>query len=282
MQSMLRRIRANVRMRYYRFIDHLEYEGERLLLYSPLFISIGIIGYFGCDHSSLSLVAVLTALVVLVCLIVGLFYHRVITYELAYVVVVILFCMVSGYFASFVRDISVSTTTLVEPSGEIWLEGTIEKLEFKEKVVRVYLLHLKYDAELEDREGKALLLDRVRINLRMNSEAEDLFVNDRIRVRAVLMPPPQQLLPNTFDFARFAYFKKIGAIGYAVTNPIVLSSDKSVCYSSIVNTMRQKISNVIRRNIDPEPASIINAILRCPLFHYINNQNPCKARYLRL
>jgi competence protein ComEC len=40
---------------------------------------------------------------------------------------------------------------------------------------------------------------------------------DRVRLRAVLQPPPGPAAPGAFDFARQAYFQRIGAVGYAVS-----------------------------------------------------------------
>ena len=39
---------------------------------------------------------------------------------------------------------------------------------------------------------------------------------DWIRVRAVLRPPPGPAMPGAFDFARQAYFARLGGVGYAV------------------------------------------------------------------
>ncbi len=40
-----------------------------------------------------------------------------------------------------------------------------------------------------------------------------------IRVLAILMPPPPPAVPGGFDFARSAWFKGIGAVGFAVRAP---------------------------------------------------------------
>jgi len=45
--------------------------------------------------------------------------------------------------------------------------------------------------------------------------AEPVRVGDRIAVRARLLPPAEPVVPGGFDFARWAYFHGIGAVGYA-------------------------------------------------------------------
>lgn len=47
---------------------------------------------------------------------------------------------------------------------------------------------------------------------------------DIISVRAKLSPPPPPVAPGAFDFARQLYFQRIGAVGFAVTPPEVLTS----------------------------------------------------------
>ncbi len=54
---------------------------------------------------------------------------------------------------------------------------------------------------------------RVRVTAR--SLPDDLHVGDRVRLRARLLPPSEPVLPGGFDFGRWAYFKGIGAVGYA-------------------------------------------------------------------
>ncbi|MEO1090890.1 MAG: ComEC/Rec2 family competence protein [Pseudomonadota bacterium] len=56
--------------------------------------------------------------------------------------------------------------------------------------------------------------ERVRVTTR-NLDA-DLHVGDRVRVRARLLPPSEPVMPGAFDFARWAYFKDLGAVGYAL------------------------------------------------------------------
>lgn len=56
---------------------------------------------------------------------------------------------------------------------------------------------------------------RLRIRLTKRDPAR-LAPGDLIRLRAVLRPPPEPAAPGAFDFARQAYFKRLGAVGFAV------------------------------------------------------------------
>jgi competence protein ComEC len=54
----------------------------------------------------------------------------------------------------------------------------------------------------------------------------DALPGDAVTLRASLKPPPAPEVPGGFDFARQLYFEGIGAVGYAVTPPVKLSSEE--------------------------------------------------------
>lgn len=58
--------------------------------------------------------------------------------------------------------------------------------------------------------------DRVRLSV-AGGVPDGIEAGDRVRLRAVLQPPPRPAAPGAFDFARQAYFQRIGAVGYAVS-----------------------------------------------------------------
>ncbi|MGF1611225.1 MAG: ComEC/Rec2 family competence protein, partial [Kiloniellales bacterium] len=65
--------------------------------------------------------------------------------------------------------------------------------------------------------GLAAEASPVRVRIRLT--ARDPIaprVGDWIELRAALRPPPEPAAPGAFDFARQAYFQRLGAVGYAV------------------------------------------------------------------
>ena len=64
---------------------------------------------------------------------------------------------------------------------------------------------------------------RMRVNLPMSvAGAENFVKGDHIRARARLMPPPRAGLPGGYDFARRAWFERIGAVGTVLGQPQLL------------------------------------------------------------
>ncbi|TVQ35551.1 MAG: ComEC family competence protein [Geminicoccaceae bacterium] len=54
--------------------------------------------------------------------------------------------------------------------------------------------------------------ERLRITARTLPDA--LHVGDKVRARARFMPPSEPVMPGAFDFARWAHFQGLGAVGY--------------------------------------------------------------------
>ncbi|QJQ32820.1 DUF4131 domain-containing protein [Sphingomonas lacunae] len=83
---------------------------------------------------------------------------------------------------------------------------SVELLASREQV----RLMLKPDA------GQALP-PKIRVSVPWESKgARSILPDDRIRLRARLVPPPRAALPGGYDFARRAWFEQIGAVGSAI------------------------------------------------------------------
>ena len=55
----------------------------------------------------------------------------------------------------------------------------------------------------------------VRVRVVARGESKSLKPGDSIRLKATLYPPPGPSLPGDYDFARSAWFKRLGAVGYS-------------------------------------------------------------------
>lgn len=56
---------------------------------------------------------------------------------------------------------------------------------------------------------------RLRVTVRQTGEPDGaaLLAGQRVRLRAVLSPPPEPSMPGAYDFARAAWFQRLGAVG---------------------------------------------------------------------
>jgi len=121
-----------------------------------------------------------------------------------------------GFTVAKAREQRVAAPVLHERAGPLTLYGQVEYAQMHGKGVRVVLSHLN-SRRLENQDLPA----QIRISFR--SGADDLRPGDRIRAMAVLMPPPGPAAPDAYDFARTAFFERIGAVGYAYGGPVIVS-----------------------------------------------------------
>ncbi|MFO0457298.1 MAG: ComEC/Rec2 family competence protein [Alphaproteobacteria bacterium] len=61
-----------------------------------------------------------------------------------------------------------------------------------------------------------------RVRLALRGKIPDLQLGDTVRLNAGLLPPMGPALPHSFDFARYFFFRDIGAVGYGL-NPITIT-----------------------------------------------------------
>ncbi len=71
-------------------------------------------------------------------------------------------------------------------------------------------------------------------------------VGDRIRLRADLAPPMPASMPGAFDFRRQAYFQRLGAVGFSLKPPVVLSRGARSAFADGLDNLRLAIAKRIR------------------------------------
>ena len=78
----------------------------------------------------------------------------------------------------------------------------------------------------EDARGPATLPPRLRVNLQEEDVPVGLVEGAALRLRARLMPPPAAAVPGAYDYARVAWFDRIGAIGRAFAPVKITGGDR--------------------------------------------------------
>ena len=128
----------------------------------------------------------------------------------------ILLCMAAGFLTAKLRTDIVAENVL-ERHGAYGLEGFVES--FDRQTARkgraiVRLTSMKYeDEEVAKRPF------RVRVNVR---GGVTLPAGSTVKLRAILGPPPEPVMPGGYDFARMSFYQGVGASGYMLSRPEVL------------------------------------------------------------
>lgn len=139
------------------------------------------------------------------------------------------------------------------------MEGQIRRLEQTDKGMRITFDQLSI-SDLPSHKTP----QQIRLRLRgIDDILPSLKVGQRISFRAALMPPAGPVMPGGFDFARFFYFRHIGAVGYG-TGPVeILSPAPESIWNNLSlhwQAMRERISQRITSRIN-SPAGAIAAAL---------------------
>ncbi len=148
----------------------------------------------------------LAASVVLLALFAGLSY-LVRRRRVAFALALGLAAYAAGFLAQGLRTARVAAPVIARPmTGE--LTGFVEQVDLRRAGAR-FLLRLTSAQNLDD----SAMPYRVRLTMR---HAPDFAAGDHIALKARLLPPARAALPGGYDFARDAYFARIGAVGNAL------------------------------------------------------------------
>jgi len=105
----------------------------------------------------------------------------------------------------------------------------------------------------------ASLPERLRINVDEDKWDPAIVAGTRLRIRAWMMPPPPMAVPGAYDFARVAWFQKIGGSGKALDIRVV-SPGHSSGWVDRLTVWRQSLSAHIRSRLSPGAGGIASAL----------------------
>ncbi|WP_245300263.1 ComEC/Rec2 family competence protein [Methylocystis bryophila] len=171
---------------------------RRLFLWTPVAAGAGALLYFGAEREP-SLWAALALLLTTAGLA---FAAR--THPRLFTPLVVFACLSGGFFSAAWRAARVEAPTLTRVGvGE--LTGFVEELDPRREGAR-FLLQVASAEGLPDGTKPA------RVRLTLHGEPH-FSAGDFVVLKARLMPPAQASLPAGYDFARDAYFQRLGGVG---------------------------------------------------------------------
>ncbi|WP_208990843.1 ComEC/Rec2 family competence protein [Pseudovibrio sp. Tun.PSC04-5.I4] len=93
----------------------------------------------------------------------------------------------------------------------------------------------------------------IRLSIKGMKTAPSL--GDNIVLKARLLPPGGVVRPGSYDFARTAFFDGIGAVGYALSRPVVSANPEGIGFVGVIESVRISIAQRIRKVLDYSPES---------------------------
>jgi competence protein ComEC len=101
---------------------------------------------------------------------------------------------------------------------------------------------------------------QVRVSVPLHQAEPRLAPGATVSLRAYLLPPPPMAVPGGYDFARTAWFARIGATGRALGPVQVLAPPDSSSWSAWQSGLRQRLSAHIQAQLEEGPGAIAAAL----------------------
>jgi competence protein ComEC len=175
-----------------------------------------------------------------------------------------LFCSVlaalsAGFTLAKLRSEWVAAPLLEKSYRAVEVRGRVEQIELRPGRGERITLRLDRLGDLQSAE-----LPR-RARIRTLAVTPGLLPGDTIEFKARLAPPAEPVLPGGFNFARAAWFQEIGAVGFALQPPRVVTEEahasRSISWRARVERLRQTISSRVRQVLPGETGAIAVALI---------------------
>lgn len=231
-------------------------ERDRWALWAPVGLAAGIVAYFSLHREPPPLVGGLAAAVALAILLLARVlappWRQCVRLAAAAAGLVAL-----GFAAAQLQTALATAAPLPHPVGPLGVAGVIRAIEPLPDGARILIDGVRAE------DGRTPLPQRVRLKLRADGQPP-MAPGDRIRVAAVLSPPPAPVIPGGYDFQREAFFSGLGAVGFAVGHARV-SPPAEAAGSSVVATtfarLRHAIAEEVRRTLPSPTSAVVIALL---------------------
>ncbi len=150
--------------------------------------------------------------------------------------------------------ISLKSAAVDQPVlGKVWIGEFYGRIEAVENITAREVVRLRLATNVD-----AGLPPVVRVNLTPEQYQSTFQTGAVIRLRARLMPPAGPTLPGGYDFARRAWFQKIGATGSALGRVTLIEPAKS---NAMLSAKRAQLTQHIFTSMPPDAGAIGAALV---------------------
>ncbi len=221
-------------------------ERERWVLWLPVAFGLGIAAYFSLpDEPAPWLVGIFLAALAASFLL----RHRPWGPAL-----IGLAALAGGFSLAQLRTIAVEAPVLERRIGPVTVTGTVETASLDRRGSRrVTLSRARISGLPAERTPR-----RIRVGIR--SAGAELQPGRILSVRAILQPPLAPVIPGGFDFARRAWYRQLGAVGFAVSRPTIAPARDPPGPRARIDLLRQRIVQRIALALPGEEGAIAAAL----------------------
>lgn len=226
----------------------LQQERPRFVLWVPVLLGVGIGVYFSLPQEPsldrpMRLLALLMAML--------LFTRRRYAARIACIA-----CIIAnlGFFGAYMRTHAINNPVYSGEPVMRSVRGTIDDIQIRETGQKLILRAPMIEGLLPDETPQ-------RISISLRKEYPHLQVGNEVEALAMLFPPPGPAMPGAYDFARAFYFDRIGAVGFAPSEPRVTDKGEISDFASWLTGVRLSLAQRIMRQMDEDSGPVAAAMM---------------------
>jgi competence protein ComEC len=232
-------------------------EHERWFLWTPVLVGVGIALYFALYLEPPTwLGAAAAALFAGLGIVAARRRHKA-RANGALIATIAALCIAGGFAAAQLRTHTVAAPVLTHRIGPVTVTGRVAGVETFPIGARL---------TLEDVRIRALSVADTPRRIRVRLRGGDAIwqPGERVKLTAVLSPLAAPAAPGAFDFQRHGYFLRLGATGYVIGQPELLSAatdDSGSGVADAIARLRMSIATRVRAAVPGAPGAMIVALL---------------------
>ncbi|HEY7669267.1 MAG TPA: ComEC/Rec2 family competence protein [Hyphomicrobium sp.] len=171
----------------------------------------------------------------------------------------VLLAVTTGFALAKVRVEWVRAPVLAKERRSVEVKGFVELIEPRPKRGERLTLRVSALGDLPEDARP------VRVRITTGKPAPGIAPGDPVRLRATLQPPSGPALPGGHDFAKAAWFERLGAVGYTWSAPVLDATagepPPSLRAWAHVERLRRSIGQRIKTALPGEEGAIANALI---------------------
>jgi competence protein ComEC len=142
-----------------------------------------------------------------------------------------------GFLSAQMRTDLLKTPLIHAPVFATDVKGRVHQVVFDENAYKLVLTDLSIN-KLEPHETPT----RVRITVKQDVAMP--AVGSTVRLKATLFPLPAPAAPNAFDFGRYLFFERLGAVGFSLSEPEVVA-EGALPFAETIHAFRARFAQAL-------------------------------------
>ena len=179
---------------------------QNAFLWVPFIMAFGAATYFACTNTTCAI----TGLIAICAIAMGAVLRNKYILRAGG-----LFLFGMAYAAIYTN--AIATPQIRNPLRNLEITGRVENIDYTPDKMRLFI-----SVPAQQIRSKSSKNATIRLNI---ADDADIHIGDTINATANIFPPSSAMAPETFDYARFAYFSGLSATGFISDYKIIAQSD---------------------------------------------------------